>query len=200
MVYRIEIGIDAMKNLKKNQGFVLVETIVVVVFIAGIFTFLFANVLPLIGDYERVADYDLIEDKYAAHMIRKMILKDEECRVRNLLTLNGADYYRFENDEICYYLENVNYCKALLSPDYLNVKEIVLTTYSMHSLKNDTALFSRSLSEYIKFLPEYDKKTNIVNSYHYQRRLIVVFQDGSMSNIELLKNMDLNVVCTTGGC
>mgnify|MGYP006955121113 CR=1 FL=1 len=37
-----------------NKGFVIVETIIVAVFIIGICTFLFANFIPLIGEYERV--------------------------------------------------------------------------------------------------------------------------------------------------
>lgn len=190
-----------MKKMSNNhKGFVLVETIVVVVFIMGIFTFLFANVFPLFGEYERVNEYDMMEDKYSAHMIRKMILKDDECRIRNLLTLNGADFYKFDGDEICMYLESVNYCKMMLSKDYLDVKQIILTTYTTTAIKQAKDTFDRSVTEYIAYMPNYSKKSNLVNSYHYARRLIVVFNDGSMVNIELLKNMNLNITCNTGGC
>ena len=36
-----------------RKGFVLVETIVTSVFILGLFTFVIANVLPIIGEYEK---------------------------------------------------------------------------------------------------------------------------------------------------
>lgn len=185
-----------MGKFKNNKGFVLVETIVVVVFITGVFTFLFTNVMPIFGEYEKMETYDLIEDKYNAHMIRKMILKDGECKVRNLLTSNGADYYHFEGDEMCMYLDSVNYCKMLLSEDYLDIKEIIITNYTTTDLKKaEDEDFSRSLKEYIKYMPEYNKKTNLVNSYDYQKRLIVVFNDGRITNIEILKMMDFGTTC-----
>ena len=56
-----------------NQGFLMVETIIVAVFVIGICTFLFTNFLPLIADYERVSDYDNVDTKYKAHEIRKML-------------------------------------------------------------------------------------------------------------------------------
>ena len=67
-----------MKNINKvdNKGFVIVETIIVAVFIIGICTFLFANFLPLIGDYERISNYDDLDSKYKTHEIRKMILRE----------------------------------------------------------------------------------------------------------------------------
>lgn len=185
-----------MGKLKNNKGFVLIETIVVVVFITGVFTFLFTNVLPIFGEYERMESYDLIEDKYNAHMIRKMILKDDECKVRNLLTLNGVDYYHFEGDEMCMYLDSVNYCKMLLSEDYLDVKEIILTNYTVKNLKKvEDEEFSRNLNEYIQYMPDYSKKSNLVQSYDYAKRLIVVFNDGRITNIEILKSMDYNRTC-----
>ena len=57
-----------MKNID-NHGFVMVETIVVAVFIIGICTFLFANFLPLIGDYERVSQYDTVDSKYTGTLL-----------------------------------------------------------------------------------------------------------------------------------
>ena len=44
-----------MKNKKvlNSRGFILVETLIVGVFIMGIFSLLYANFFPLIGEYER---------------------------------------------------------------------------------------------------------------------------------------------------
>ena len=97
-----------------NKGFVLVETIVAAVFVLSFFSFLIANLLPMVGEYEKVLDYDSIESKYDAHLIRKMILKDNSCRTKNLITLSEDGYYEFDGTDICLYLENVNYCKKLL--------------------------------------------------------------------------------------
>ena len=49
-----------MKKNNKN-GFVLVETLIVVVFVAAIFSIMFLNFYPLIGEYERRENYDDVE-------------------------------------------------------------------------------------------------------------------------------------------
>ena len=39
--------------MKNKKGFVLVETIVAAVFVLGLFSFIIANLLPLVGEYEK---------------------------------------------------------------------------------------------------------------------------------------------------
>ena len=66
-----------MKKINK-KGFVMAETIIVSVFVMTIVSFLIMNALPLIGEYERIANYDTLESKYNANLIRKMILMSDE--------------------------------------------------------------------------------------------------------------------------
>lgn len=183
--------------MKKQKGFVLVETIVTAVFVLGLFTFLIANILPLVGDYERGLEHDSIESKYDAHLIRKMILKDSNhCRIKNLLTLPDKNYYLFEKDRICGYLSNVNYCKLLLSEEYLDVKNIILTNYNVSELKPHASAFNRTLEEYIKHMPNYSNTVAGASSqYFYKRRLIIEFNDGRVTTVELLLDYE---ICTGG--
>ena len=135
--------------MKNNKGFVLVESIVAAIFVIGLSTFLILNILPLVGEYEKILNFDSPDSKYDAHLIRKMLLMDEACRVHNILTFQDSDfvepgpasqckytnckkpkYYYFENDRICDFLEHSNYCRKLLSADYLGVSEIIITDYS----------------------------------------------------------------------
>jgi len=185
-----------MKNI---QGFVLVETIVAAVFVLSLFSFLIANILPLVGEYEKSYDYDSIESKYDAHLIRKMILKDNSCRASNLVKLADNDFYVFNGDEICLYLENVNYCKTLLSENYLDVKKIVLSHYNVENLKKHTDYFERAVSEYITYMPNYSNTAAGNSDYFYKRRLIVWFNDGRITNIDLLMNHD-GSVCGGASC
>ncbi len=185
--------------LRNNKGFVLVETIVTAVFVLGFFSFLIANLLPLVGEYEKALDYDSIESKYDAHLIRKMILKDNSCRTRNLITLSTEGYYVFEDTDICLYLDNVNYCRKLLSEDFLDVKKIILTRYNTSDLKRNKDNFERPLEEYIDYLPKYESTVNITQ-YFYQRRLIIWFNDGRITNIELLMNNDGSITCGGATC
>ena len=168
-----------------KKGFVLVETIVTSVFVLGLFVFIFANILPLIGDYDRIRDYDTIESVYDAHMIRKMILKSDSTRINNLVTFpSGQDYYIFNDDDICMYLSNKNYCIKLLSRDYLDVRKIIVTKFVTTSIKEKASTFDRATAEYLKYIPKYDNAA--MQAYSCQRRLIIEFNDGRFANIELL--------------
>lgn len=181
-----------------NKGFVLVETIVAAVFVLSFFSFLIANLLPMVGEYEKVLDYDSIESKYDAHLIRKMILKDNSCRTKNLITLSEDGYYEFDGTDICLYLENVNYCKKLLSEDYLDVKKIIITRYNTSDIKNKSDKFNRLIKEYIDYLPKYESTIDI-GQYFYQRRLIILFNNDRITNIELLINDD-GISCGGATC
>ena len=171
--------------MKNNKGFVLVETIVTSVFVLSLFTFIIANIIPLIGDYERNYEYDSIESIYDAHLIRKMILKSDEQRVTNLVSLPEDGYYLFDGDDICLYLSNVNYCRKLLSRSYLDVSKIVLTSYVItDDFVAKSERFNRALHEYILDMQRYNNNPHA--QYNLERRLIIVFNDGRITNIELL--------------
>ena len=171
-----------------KKGFVLVETIITSVFVLGLFVFIIANIIPVVGEYEKAADYDSIESIYDAHLIRKMILKGDETKVAKLLTLptgDGKNYYFFDKDDMCVYLSNENYCKVLLSRDYLDVKEIVITSYEIKDgFVNTSKNFDRGMREYIAQMQKY--KSSVPLNYNYANRLIVYFNDGRMANIEIL--------------
>ena len=154
-----------------NKGFVLVETIITAVFVLSLFSFIIANVLPIIGDYDRIRNYDSIESIYDAHLIRKMILKSDRIRTTN-------------DDDICLYVSNINYCRKLLSRDYLDVSKIIITNYNITSLKEKVSSFNRAIGEYIKYLPKFDKMRH--DEYDFQKRLIIEFNDGRYANVELL--------------
>lgn len=57
-----------MNKFINNKGFVLVETLVVSVFVVTVFTFLYINVIPLIGSYEEEVNYDSIDTKYIGNL------------------------------------------------------------------------------------------------------------------------------------
>lgn len=56
-----------------NRGFVLAETLIVTVFLLVIFSMLYSNFYPLIGEYEKRESYDDIDSKYAVYWLRKLI-------------------------------------------------------------------------------------------------------------------------------
>ena len=66
-----------MKKLNK-KGFLIAESIIVGVFVLSLFTFLFVNVVPLVGQYEAREKYDTINGAYNANLVRTMILEDNK--------------------------------------------------------------------------------------------------------------------------
>ena len=199
-----------MKKVKNNNGFVLIETIVTAVFVLGFFTFIIVNILPLVGEYERVEDYDTVDAVYETHLIRKMILKNNSATLTKLFTYptsyisdvnNYGYYYEFEGTDLCYFLSNYNYCKKLLSSSFLDVNKIIITDFDTGALKNyaknHEEMFDRNVFEYLKYIPNYykDCPKDLSSSFCF-RRLIVVYNDGRISNLELV---DYDFSCG-GGC
>lgn len=202
-------------KLIDNRGFVIVETIIVAVFIIGICTFLFGNFIPLIGDYERINMYDDLSSKYKTHEIRKMILReiDNNSNNKKIFTdyiSDSSKYHIYSSYEtksgnntivkhqLCDKLvtgSNKNYCNKLLggrtiTPEetpqpMIDVKEIVVLPFKLtdvkSEIKNDNSA-SRTLKEYIDYLPSYGKYDNKYDNYY---RIIVVFNDGHIANIEV---------------
>lgn len=78
------------KGKLNNGGFVLVETLIVSVFILGIFAILYNNFYPLIGEYEKREVYDDIDAKYATYWIKRVIQHDSVVFTTSQLEkLNG---------------------------------------------------------------------------------------------------------------
>lgn len=190
-----------MNKFINNKGFVLVETLVVSVFVVTVFTFLYINVLPLIGSYEEEVNYDSIDTKYIGNLARnnlKRYLSNDEAVGEAIASMKN-DLYR----DILYIeincdkkINNIpifgnqgedNYaqCKEFMS--LANVEHIYITKYNLSDIKkaivNNTNTSVNNLSsqtkEYIKFLPTYE---NIPSNAEY--RLIIALRD-SYNNKEL---------------
>lgn len=182
-----------MKNINK-KGFVLAESIVVGVFIIGLLTFLILNILPLIGDYERVENYDNLDKKYNTHLIRKMILLENNSSViSNILSTDSNGYSSYpEVSDFCATFNNPEskfnnqeYCNTLLSSDYLNVKSIIITSYDTTQLKQHSNEFDRAIKEYIDYIPTNASMASMYIKYQSYKRIIVEYDDGKFANIEV---------------
>ena len=81
---------------KNNKGFVLVETLVVTVFVAAVFSVIYINFYPLVGEYERRDFYDDLDSKYGAYWI-KVFLQDDNYSFSSISTfLNSRGYDFFD--------------------------------------------------------------------------------------------------------
>lgn len=182
-----------MKNISKisdklnNKGFVLAETIIVGVFVIGLITFLFLAILPLIGEYEKREKYDTLNSKYDIHLVRKMILRD--TNIENILSIGDDGYVVYKDlDVFCEMFEQENYCRMLLGENYLDIDNVILSTYKTTKLKNalntDSILYNdRATKEYIEFIPEFIAVPGRYDNYF---RIIIKYNDLSFANIEVI--------------
>ncbi len=93
-----------MKKLN-NKGFVMAETLIVSVFLMVIFTMIYSNFYPIIGEYEKRENYDDVDGKYTAYWIKKIIESDAyiinpAVDVTAINMMNKLGYIRFECKDV----------------------------------------------------------------------------------------------------
>lgn len=130
---------------KFNQkGFVLAETLVVAVFLMAIFTLIFTNFYPLIGEYEKRESYDDVDGKYSVYWLKRMIedssynltSKEENFfRENSFVRFDCKDISDSEKREMCVSLVKALEVKGCNSSG--NHCEIYITKYQIGK-KNDS--------------------------------------------------------------
>ncbi len=104
-----------MKKIN-NSGFVLAETLVVTVFLMVIFTMLYRNFYPLIGEYEKRETYNDIDSIYSAYWLKR-IIEDPSYKVTDAKKKNCFDtkgYMRFECRDVSANSDKQEMCITLV--------------------------------------------------------------------------------------
>lgn len=161
-----------MKKMN-NKGFVLVETLIVTVFVVAIFSIVFMNFYPLIGEYERRENYDDVDSKYGVYWVKKMLqdsnIYDFKEGCTGSCTPLGHKYNSFNilecEDMFSESDSKYNICKNLWSD--LGINKAILTKYNIETLKECSSSssdsvcvtqfkdFSENFKDYISYLPKY---------------------------------------------
>ena len=158
------------KNLN-SKAFILVETLIVGVFIMAIFSLLYTNFFPLVGEYERYKDYDTVEAIYIAHWARVIALKGLPNNI--YITARTTGYVDITDCSLYTSLNGQFDCTAYKTVN--NISRIYLTPYNTTSFKNyvkDNESFSRSFREYISYLPTYSKNASKTVDIGYYRVIV----------------------------
>ncbi len=190
-------------KINNKEGFVLAEAIVVGVFILTLFTFLFINIVPLVGKYDSIKQYDTVEGVYNTNLIKMMILEYDDDN-RFLGSVDSTHPYDiYDANGFCHEVscsisacQRIEYCYKLLSHTYIDVKSIIITRYRLgtesgthngtikYQIKSNGD-FTRAQREYILSLDNYTQPAgNYYDNYH---RIIVEYADGSFANLEIKK-------------
>ncbi len=165
-----------------NHGFLLMETLIVAIFVVTLTMFIYTNSLPLMGEYERRINYDDIDSVYAANLVRKVLLKDENLASLTAGILEGdvtirdiTDCTLWKQTALCDEIKN----QTGIVPSTLgasNDGKIYITRYELSKLKDEiknNQRFERSndrgIRTYINYLPRFTT-TSVTQGY----RLIIV--------------------------
>lgn len=192
-----------LKN--NNKGFVLVETLVVAVFVMAIFSVIYTNFYPIMGEYEKRESYDDIDSKYAAFWFKR-IIQSESVNFTNILTdIGNKKYHEFVcNDIIDSDATARKICNDLRTR--LGVEKIYITNYKIGNRNNiddknnfkgivdGNSIFSSGLQDYVAYLPTYSKVSSLNGACY---RLIIEFHHTrndndfyTYSDIEILKGTE----------
>ena len=153
-----------MKKKVNNKGFMLVETLIVTVFVMGVFTLIYTNYFPLVGEYERYKDYDTVESTYITYWAKAIATKGLPDSVYNEVSSTG---YKDVSD--CnLYTDNSAASDCFAYKAVNNITKIYLTTYDTTKFKNyikDNSLYARDFQEYIAYIPTYSRNTSKASYY-----------------------------------
>ena len=113
-----------------SRGFILAETLIVCVFLMIIFTMIYTNYYPIIGEYEKRENYDDVDGKYVAYWIKKLIESDAyqlqfdegaygpdlvNSSIRRIQSMNTYGYMRFECKDVSVDDNQRDMCRALVN-------------------------------------------------------------------------------------
>lgn len=140
--------------MKKNKkGFALIEILTVTVVVMVIFTLLYSNLFPLIGEYEKRVGYTDVESQYISFYMRKLY-KDKTI---NLGSSNYKLLYK-NSSKSCALLSGSEKTKCEAIAEASGIVTMIVTKKDLTSLKAENLLAYSDLNElvdYIKYLPKY---------------------------------------------
>ncbi len=150
-----------------NKGFVLIETIIVSTFVAGILIFIFIEFTSLSSSYSDSFKYNTVEDLYATENIKDYILSDSNL----LSTLNNSiNPDKVHDVTNCSMFTNQNYCKRLLELN--NVEQLIIC--SNYFDEKNISVDDEDMKTFIKMVKGTGKE---------KYRLLAKFKDGTFATI-----------------
>lgn len=125
-----------MKMLNK-KGFVFVETLIVTIFVVTIFIMVYQNIVPNIGEYEKMVSYDDIDSVYASNLMKQVVLKYVDLNYIDD-KLNTSTYIEISNCSDTLLYKNKDYCEKIKSN--LNITDedhIIITKYDISNFREE---------------------------------------------------------------
>ncbi|MBR2711296.1 MAG: hypothetical protein IKE89_02380 [Bacilli bacterium] len=138
-----------------KKGFVLAETLVVAVFMATIFTIIYVNFYPLIGEYEKRENYDDLDSKYDIYWFKRLVQSKQALPTDKWRDYTGPEYTTLcdgDNDGYCdddnAMLKNNIYIELIPRPG---------EGCTMFSTNNENGVNYRKMCEDLRYQTEIQK-------------------------------------------
>lgn len=151
-----------MKKIN-NKGFMLAELLAVTVVILVIFTAIYINFYPTMGEYENRISYNDIDSTYDSYYFKVFLLKyfDSNKTTENdiLNTISTNKYVTIVANNVCQYALTVGSFSCSDLVNTYGIKEVILSNYQTANLKT-TYPKTGLLYKYIQNLPDYVSATN----------------------------------------
>ena len=125
-----------MKKMNK-EGFILVETLVVTVFVVTLFLFVYRITLPSLGEYEQQNYYDDIDSVYYSNLYKQMFTRYANIDyIEEYLTNNT--YMDVSNCTDTNLYSNNNYCQLIKNKLSIHDDDkVIVTEYNIRKFKSE---------------------------------------------------------------
>ena len=125
-----------MKLLNK-KGFILVETLIVTLFVLTLFILVYQNLVPSLGEYERMSSYDDVDSVYATNLFKQSLLRYGNMDyITSYLTNHTYLDISNCNDQKIY--KNSNYCDKLKKTLSISDNDyIFITDYNIKKFRSE---------------------------------------------------------------
>ena len=112
---------------RDNKGFMLAETLIVTVFVAGVLIFLYIQFSNLSNSYDQSFQYNTVEGLYALEDVKKYIETDSSIKKYINSNIDSLGYIDITN---CDKFTDENYCLKLFELE--NIDKIIITHNSIN--------------------------------------------------------------------
>ena len=157
--------------MKKNKssGFMLAETLVVTIFVAGVLIFLFMQFSKLNNSYNEYYIYNTTESLFALDDVKKYIISDNKAYNYIEDNIPQSKFIDITNCDITIFTNN-NYCNKLLELEKVKKIYVLDNTISYKDL-------DISNDEIKKFINKIDNEGTEIY------RLVALFDGGEIATI-----------------
>ncbi len=156
------------------QGFSLLETLIVSIFIVGVLLVLYTQYVVLQKNYDNTYRYNAVGTVYNTKQLTNFLESKEASFVIQNIGATGAGYVDITS---CQGLANEEYCQALL--EELDVKTVLVTDNNPQKLITDLTAINPYTENLYQFLKHIDVNTG------KKYRVIVEYQNGELSSLNL---------------